>query len=121
MSEHYFVSNGLGWATAETLDEAIDRLWHARHTDVRNWLKNAQKDGQLGLPFYCCKVPLPKDAEYSISWYAPEVEGLTECQNRILTYYTQKKIAHAADPTDQIRRLENELNELKGNDYSEVD
>ncbi len=109
MSHHYFVSNGLGFATADTLDEAIDKLWHARHTNVRTWLLNCHKEGQLGLPFFCCRVPLSADVHYKIEWFAPVVEGLTECQNRILTFYSQKKIAHTASPDDRIRKLEDTI------------
>ncbi len=103
---HYFASNALGWATAETQEEAIEKLWHARHTDVRKWLANAHKAGDLGLVFFVCRVPLPADADYRIEWYAPQVEGLTETGNYLLTYYSQKKIAYARDPQDTIRKLE---------------
>ncbi len=107
MGYHYFASNALGWATADTLDEAIEKLWHAHHTDVRKWLLNCHKEGQPGIAFYCCRVPLSAEEHYKIEWFCPVVEGLTECQNRILTYYTQKRIAHCAEPQDTIRRLQN--------------
>lgn len=106
---HYFASNGLGWARAPSLEEAIEKLWHARHTDVRKWLANCHKNGDFGVAFYVCRVPLAEDAKYSIEFYAPKVKGCTEQANMILTYYTQKKIAYAANPEDRLRELEHQL------------
>jgi hypothetical protein len=110
---HYFASNGLGWATAESKDEAINKLWQARHTDVKAWLLNAHKDGNLGLPFYVCRVPLEASEKYSINWFKPEVDGLTETGNHLLTYYTQKKIAYAADPNDEIWKKDQQIEQLQ--------
>jgi len=111
---HYFVSNALGWATAQTLEEAAEKLWHSfTGTDVRKWLKNCQKDGSFGVHFWGCRVPLSADADYRIEYYAPKVAGLTETGNYILTYYTRKKIAWAPDPVDQVRRLERKFADLE--------
>ena len=102
---HYFVSHALGWATGPTLEGTIQKLWSAQHTDVRKWLLNTHKDGGLGLNFFACRVPLPENAEYQIEWYLPVVDGLTETANYILTYYTQKGVKYAKDPSDETRVL----------------
>lgn len=115
MAHHYFASNGLGWATAPTKEEAIEKLWHARHTDVRKWLSNCHKEGNFGIDFYICRVPLAADASYRIEWFAPKVPGLTEQANMILTYYSQKKIAYARNPDDEIRALKHEIKEQETN------
>lgn len=122
---HYFASHALGWATAPTLEEAIEKLWHGRYTDVNKWLLNARKDGSVGLNFFCCRVPLPADANYSIEFYCPKVEGITETANYLLTYYTQKKVVWARDKGDEVRTLKRELDaalaELAGYHASEDD
>jgi hypothetical protein len=110
---HYFVSHALGWATGEDLESTIEKLWQGRHTDVKKWLTNAQKEGNPGINFFACKVPLPADADYKIEWYCPKVEGLTECGNHLLTYYTQKKIAHCPDRGDDVRKLQQQLRDTK--------
>lgn len=114
---HYFASHGLGWATAPTLEEAIEKLWHARHTDVRKWLSNTHKAGELGLPFFTVRVPLPADATYGINFYMPEVEGLTEPANMYLTYYSQKKLAWIRNPDDEIRIMRERIEDLLDSAY----
>lgn len=115
MAHHYFASNGLGWATAPTMQEAIEKLWHSRHTDVRKWLANCHKDGLPGINFYVCRVPLPADESYRIEYFAPKVPGLSEQANLLLTYYSKTKIAWAADKIDKIRALQAEIESLKSN------
>ena len=109
----YYAANGLGWACSNTLEDAIEKLWHSRYTDVRKWLANAHKAGEPGLVFWTCRVPLPPDAHYKIDSYAPQVEGLTECANYCLTYYSQKQIAYCRDPKDEINTLSERVAELE--------
>lgn len=113
MAHHYYASNGLGWSTAETMQKAIEKLWHANHTDVRKWLNNCHKDGQPGISFYVCRVPLPAEQSYRIEFYAPKVPGCTEQANLVLTYYSKKKIAWTHDKVDKIRALQAEIEQLK--------
>lgn len=54
---HFFASSVASWEASANLDEVLA------------WMK---KDGY---PFNLWKVPLPADAEYKISMYAPQVEG----------------------------------------------
>lgn len=111
---HYFASHALGWATAETKEDAIEKLWRQFTSgDIRKWLQNAHKSGEFGLHFWCCRVPLPADADYRIEYYAPKVEGVTEGGNYILTYYTSKVMKWRADPEDQVRRLEQRFRDLE--------
>jgi hypothetical protein len=111
---HYFVSHGLGWKTGATLEEAIEGAFcTSYYGNMRSWLNNTQKEGHPGIPFYCCRVPLAADEKYDIEWFQPKVKGLTECQNRIVTYVTQKKVAHMRDPHDEIRQLKAELENTK--------
>lgn len=107
---HYYVSHGLGWKTAPTLEEAIEGAFCTNaYGDMRGWLLNIQKDGKPGIPFFCCRVPLPTTESYSIEWFCPKVEGLTERKNMIVTYVTQKKVAWMRDPDDRIRELEHQI------------
>ena len=110
---HYFVSNALGWATGPDLESTITKLWHGEHTNVKTWLGNAHKNGDLGLNFFTTRVPLSEDSNYSINFYCPVVEGLTESANYVLTYFTKKTVAYTRDPSDDIRRLEDEVSTLK--------
>lgn len=107
---HYFVSHGLGWKTGATLEEAIKGAFCTSwYGDMGKWLKNCQKAGSPGIPFYSCRVPLPADANYEIECFAPTVKGLTECGNKIVTYRTLKTVAWMVDPQDEIRRLNREI------------
>jgi len=109
-AHHYFATHALGYATGVTRDDAIDNLLRGPNSHgVKAWLLNIQKAGNPGLPMFITRVPLAADASYKISFYQPDVEGLTESQNRILTYISKKDFATMADPNDRIRQLESDL------------
>jgi hypothetical protein len=57
------------------------------------------------LTFFVCRVPLAEEAHYQIEYYVPQVEGITECENRCVTYLTQTKFATMVDPHDKIKAL----------------
>lgn len=114
MNHHYFATNALGWATAPTLEEAIEKLWRSYTSgDTRKWLANSHKEGNFGITFWTCRVPVAADQEYRIEFYAPKVDGLTESTHWFLTYYSKNKIAYSRDPEDTIRHLQKQLRELK--------
>ena len=103
MSEyHYFANHAIGWATGDTEDEAIEKLL-LTNTDPK-WNNNCLKDGVF-LTLFVCRVPLAETAQYSIEWYRPVVEGLTECKNYVVTYLTKTKYAVTRDLHDTIKTL----------------
>ena len=104
MSEqfHYFATHAMGYAIAKSHDEAISDLL-LKNTDP-TWVRNCLKSGEP-MTVFCCRVPLAATAPYKIAWYRPEVDGLTETGNHIVTYLTKKKFAVMADPRDEIVKL----------------
>jgi len=106
---HYFATNAMGWAIAETKDEAISRLL-LKNTDP-SWARNCLKDG-THLTVFVCRVPLAESAHYKIEWYVPQVEGITESQNYMVTYLTKTKYAVMRDPNDRIKQLEADVDRL---------
>lgn len=111
---HYFVSHGLGWATAATLEEAVEKAFCTNYyTDMGKWCRNTQKKGNPGIAAYACRVPLPEDAQYEINSFQPQVAGISECQNIIVTYVTTKKVAWMRDPQDEVRLLKDRIAELE--------
>ncbi len=103
---HYFASHAIGWVTADTEAEAVEKLL-LKNTDP-GWCRNCLKDGTFIIMFVC-RVPLPADAPYKINWYQPVVDGITEGKNLIVTYLTKTKYATARDPNDEIRVLEHRI------------
>ena len=113
---HYFATNAMGWATAETREEAQTKLM--QDTDP-TWVRNCLKSGNL-LTVFSCKVPLPADASYKIDWYVPQVDGVSDGQNHFVTYLTKTKHALMRDPSDalklRIKELEADLEGAGGLD-----
>jgi len=103
---HYFATHAMGWSTAATEDEAIERLM-LKNTDP-SWVRNCLKDG-APLVFFVCRVPLAETANYKIEWFMPKVDGLTEQKNMLVTYLTKKAYAVMRDPQDEIKRLKDEM------------
>ena len=109
---HYYAANGLGWGTGPTLEDAIARMIQAVGvSESKKWIANSHKSGKPGVSFWSCRVPLPADADYRIDWFQPQVEGLTECGNKFLTYCTAKERAWCPDQQDVITRLQRRLDD----------
>lgn len=107
---HYFASHAMGWVTADTQEEAVEKLL-LTNTDSK-WANNCLKAGEP-LVFYTTRVPLPQDAHYSIEWFAPQVEGCTEGANHLVTYLTKKTFAIMDDPRDEIKRRKQKFHEVQ--------
>jgi hypothetical protein len=90
---HYFASFGLGWATADTRDEALEKLAKNFMGDIRGWLKHSHVNGEPGIYFWSCKVHAPADAAYKIEWFQPQEVECSDGQEHYLTHATQKKVA----------------------------
>jgi len=105
MSEqfHYYAAHGLGWATADSKEAAIERLLLKNNTDP-TWCRNCLKAGDF-LTVFVCRVPLPATAPYKVEWYVPQVDGITEASNHIVTYLTKTKCATTPDLNDKIKVL----------------
>ena len=105
-AHHYFATHAMGWVTADTEAEAIEKLM-LKNTDP-SWVRNCLKSGEP-LVFFTCRIPLASDASYKIEWFVPQVEGITEAKNYLVTYLTKTKFAVMRDPRDEIKKLKAEL------------
>ena len=111
---HWFVSHGMGFRCAATLEDAMEGAFCTSYFgDMGKWMRNIQKGGDAGIPAFACKVPGPIDSKYGIEWFVPQVEGLTERQNLIVTYVTKKKVVWMKDPMDKVRVLLSKIEELE--------
>jgi len=90
---HYFASHALGYAMAESREEAIDKLIEGFHHDLKPWLLNCHKAGDPGVYMWSCKVKAPMEAAYKIEWYAPKGVETEDGREHYLTYLTKKKHA----------------------------
>ena len=101
-NHHYFASFGLGWATAQTRDEAIRKLMHTGYfrKEVAQQVKAAHKRGDLGAYCWTCKVHLPESADYPINFYSPQGVEKSEGTNHYVTYITAKEMAYCTPSED---------------------
>ncbi len=106
---HYFANHAIGWVTADTEAEAVEKLL-LQNTDP-SWARNCLKAGTF-ITVFVCRVPLASTAPYKIEWYRPVVDGITESKNLIVTYLTKAKYATAPDLHDVIDVLKNRISEL---------
>lgn len=91
---HYFASFALGWATAETKDEAIEKLV-TRFRDEFKRITGAQhKAGEPGAYFWYCKVLAPDTTPYKIEFYAPKGVEIDDAHHAYVTYVTNKHFAY---------------------------
>lgn len=93
MSHHYYATCAIGWATADTREEAIEKLVAANRSHFKTVTLNCQKAGEPGAYIWSCKVHAPSDAKYRIEWYAPVGLKTSEAQEHATTYITAKQIA----------------------------
>lgn len=110
---HYFATWALGFVTADTEAEAIEKLCRHWASDLKSTQLNINREGELGVTIWTCRVPLPSDQNYKIEWFIPAVDGLTEPRNHILTYVTKTAHAVKRDPADRIKMLRRELRALQ--------
>jgi len=114
LQHHYFATWALGYECAETEEAAIEKLCKRWAHDLKRTQLNMQKEGEFGVTIFTCRVPLANDERYSIEWYVPQVEGLTESRNHILTYITKTACKTKRDPADKIKSLRRELKAFTG-------
>jgi len=91
---HYFASFGLGWATAATRDEVVNKLVDGFRSDVKRMTANIHKDGGLGAYIWTCKVNAAEDAKYSIEYYMPKGVDISDAKEHYITYVSAKKVAY---------------------------
>lgn len=91
---HYFASCALGWATADTRDQAVRKVVAAFRADMKRATTGGQKRGDPGAYVWSCKVQAPADTKYSINYYAPQNVRWIEGKHHYVTYITQKAIAY---------------------------
>lgn len=98
---HYYAAHGMGWATAETREEAHEKLLGM--TDP-TWVRNCLKSGTF-VTVWSCKVHEPSDAEYEIDYFQPVGVEKSDGQNHIVTHLTKKEHTLVRDPMDAVRAL----------------
>lgn len=92
---HYFASFALGWAVADTAEEAVDKLVRGFEPDVKRAIANLQREGDPGLYMWTVRVELPKDADYKINFYQPQDVPLSESQDWLIVKVTKKQVLKA--------------------------
>jgi hypothetical protein len=101
---HFFASHCLGWATAATREEAVEKVVRAFERDIKPAIKNCHKSGEPGWYVWSCEVPLPEDAHYEIEWYAPVDVGAHSGVSQSVTYLTKDKLALYTHPPKHKRK-----------------
>ena len=91
---HYFASWALGWATADTRDEAVKRLVEGFRAEFKRGVAGAHKDGEIGAYIWSVKVNAAADTKYKINWFKPVGVELEDVMDHFVTYVTNKKIAY---------------------------
>lgn len=90
---HYFASCAFGWATADTQDEAVEKLANSFRSEVKKCVANAQKKGEPGFYIWTCMVHEPQEAHYKIEWFAPKDVEISDQHHHHITYITTKTVA----------------------------
>jgi hypothetical protein len=67
-SEHYFCSTFFFWVTDKTISDALQKM--------RAMYKNESKKTKRSAMYNLFRVPLNEDANYEISFFQPQVEGV---------------------------------------------
>jgi hypothetical protein len=100
--DHYFASCALGWATAKTRAEAIDKMIRGNclTQDVKRITANMQKKGEPGFYLWTCRVHGPDDADYRIEWFQPKGIEWSESRHHDVTYITGKQLAYTTRKGD---------------------
>lgn len=92
-TNHYFASCFLGWATADTQNEAVEKLANAFRSDIKKCVANSHKNGDLGFYIWSCRVLVPIDSHYRIEWFAPKDVAMDRAHHHHVTYITTKTVA----------------------------
>ncbi len=106
---HFFASCAFGWATADTRDEAIEKLVNSFRRDYKDIVKNSHKRGEAGAYVWTCQVNAPADENYSIEYYAPKGVDIEDAQEHAITYLTDKVMAHCRIYDQEVKNLRAEL------------
>ncbi len=112
-STHFFATCVFGWATADTRDEAIEKLVNRFRGDVKQTMVNCQKDGMPGFYIWTCQVNAPADEPYKIEWFAPVGVDTEAHEEYAVTYLTQKKMAYGRTYEGEAKALRKELEKME--------
>ncbi len=88
---HFYASDYLGWATAETREAAIKKL--ASSSIISRDITEAQRHGLPGMLIWSCEVIGPADSKYKIEAAMPVGITWTSEQSHYITHLTKKRIA----------------------------
>lgn len=93
MSHHYFASHGLGWAVAETREEAVTKAIRSCSSVIKGALLNAHKAGEPGWYVWSTRVELPVTAAYTINFFQPVKVPQSNPRQHFVTYISKREIA----------------------------
>lgn len=93
---HYFASCALGWATAETRDEAIRKLVHSFRGEFSQMVKGSLKAGIPGAYLWSCEVQCDVSENYEIEFYKPSTVEIAKGVHHYVTYCTAKQVSYCS-------------------------
>ena len=71
MEHHYFATCALGWAKADTRDDAIHKLVEQFSDTLKGIVTRGLKEGQLNAYLWSCRVMAPIETDYPIEFFEP--------------------------------------------------
>jgi hypothetical protein len=93
MAHHYFATWALGWATASTRKEAVEKLVGADRAAFKRSVLAAHKNGEPGTYVWSCRVNVDEDTPYKINCFQPVGVDFDEVLEHDITYVSAKQIA----------------------------
>jgi hypothetical protein len=90
---HFFACFGMGWATAATREEAIDKLINSFRSEFKAMAANQIKANEPGAYIWTCQVNAPEKTPYRIEFFQPKgVE--TEAHREVFVTRVTAKVAN---------------------------
>lgn len=90
---HFFASFGMGWATAATRAEAIEKLVNAFRSEFKTMSANQIKENEPGAYIWTCEVAGPAEgSSYAIEWFQPVGVETSNAAEAFVTRVTAKAI-----------------------------
>jgi len=120
-STHFFATCVFGWSTADSRDEAIEKLVNAFRHDIKRTLKNCLKDGVPGFYIWTTQVQAPADEPYKIEWFAPVGVDCKLTEEYAVTYVTEKKIAYGRTWEGEAKALRKEIDKRDAETAKDVE
>ncbi len=87
---HFFASFGLGWATAATEKEAIEKLINGFRSEFKTMSAIQIKENQPGAYIWVCEVNAPAGTAYAINFFQPQDVEILNSTEAYVTRVTAK-------------------------------